>query len=90
MCSKFFTKPNGSKPTPQQTTLSFATKSADKPQKAVPEKTEESEDEELAEEAKKAKPASQDSPTGARTKENSTPVSGELVQAIRLLLRTYG
>ena len=32
-CSKFFSAPNGSKPPPQQTKLSFATKASAKPKK---------------------------------------------------------
>lgn len=75
-CSKFFTKPNGTKPAPQQTKLSFASKSADKPKRAETPKQEDEVDvkEEIEEEHETE---SRSSPGSASTKENSAPTSGE-------------
>lgn len=74
-CSKFFGKPDGSKPAPtQQTKLSFATKTADKPKKAAAAKRE---DDGSEEEVTEAKVASQGSPSSSSAKENSEPVQGQ-------------
>lgn len=76
LCSKFFTKPNGTKPAPQQTKLSFASKSADKPQKLETPKVE-GEDDIKEEDEEEYQAERQSSPGSASTKENSAPTSGE-------------
>lgn len=77
LCSKFFSKPDGSKPAPtQQTKLSFATKTADKPKKeAAAKREDDSSEEEVA--VSKAKVASQSSPSSNSAKENAEPVQGQ-------------
>ncbi|KAJ4418170.1 ATP-dependent DNA ligase Cdc17 [Gnomoniopsis sp. IMI 355080] len=72
---KFFTKPSDSKPAPQQTTLSFASKSADKPKKPEPNKQEDEDDVKEEEEEQVTKSSKQSSPSSASTKENSAPAS---------------
>lgn len=75
--SKFFGKPDGSKPAPtQQTKLSFATKTADKPKKQAAAKEEDvGSGEEVT--ANEAKVAIQSSPSSNSAKENSEPVQGQ-------------
>lgn len=74
-CSKFFSRPDGSKPTPtQQTKLSFTTKSTDKSKKPTAEKKKDVEDEAVD---KEVKPSGQESPSGASIKENAVPVPGK-------------
>lgn len=75
--SKFFSKPDGSKPAPtQQTKLSFATKTADKPKKESAGKREDDGSEEEVT-VNKAKVASQSSPSSSSAKENAEPVQGQ-------------
>ncbi|KAG6365449.1 hypothetical protein INS49_007060 [Diaporthe citri] len=71
---KFFGKPDGSKPAPtQQTKLSFATKTAEKPKKeTVAKREDDSSEEEVT--GNKAKVASQSSPSSNSAKENAEPV----------------
>lgn len=74
-CSKFFGKADGSKPAPtQQTKLSFATKTGEKPKKASAAKRED-ESSEITED--KAEVANQSSPSSSSAKENSEPVQGQ-------------
>lgn len=84
LCSKFFTKPSDSKPAPQQTKLSFAAKSADKPKKLEPKKQEDDEDVKEEEQEQETKPSSQSSLSSASTKENSAPAPGECGRMIYL------
>lgn len=70
-CSSFFSRPDGSKPTPtQQTKLSFATKSSDKSKKPTVEKKKDVEEESVG---KNVKPPNQESPSSASAKENADP-----------------
>lgn len=72
-CSKFFGQPNGAaKPPPQQTKLSFATKSSGKTTK-----TEESEDDEpvVKKEVEETSKVRRESLEDASAKENDEPVS---------------
>lgn len=67
----FFSRPDGSKPTPtQQTKLSFATKSSDKSKKPTVEKKKDVEEESVG---KNVKPPNQESPSSASAKENADP-----------------
>lgn len=76
-CSKFFGKPDGSKPAPtQQTKLSFATKTGDKPKKqAAPKEEDDGSGDEVT--ANEAKAAVHSSPSSNSAKENSKPVQGQ-------------
>jgi DNA ligase-1 len=75
-CSKFFGKPDGTKPAPtQQTKLSFATKTADKPKKAAAAKKEDDSSDEVT--GNKTEVANQGSPSSSSAKENSEPVQGQ-------------
>lgn len=70
---KFFGKPDGTKPAPtQQTKLSFATKTADKPKKAAAAKKEDDSSDEVT--GNKTEVANQGSPSSSSAKENSEPV----------------
>ena len=74
--SKFFGKPDGTKPVPtQQTKLSFATKTADKPKKAAAAKKEDDSSDEVT--GNKTEVENQGSPSSSSAKENSEPVQGQ-------------
>ncbi|KAJ4391338.1 ATP-dependent DNA ligase Cdc17 [Gnomoniopsis smithogilvyi] len=72
---KFFTKPGDSKPAPQQTKLSFASKSADKPKRQEAKKQKDHTQVKEDEAEQETKSSTQSSPSSASTKENSAPAS---------------